>query len=191
MKKLLIAFIILLFLSCARWKDPPELPKKTVLTITISCVGNADSYNGSYFILFDNDNDISDGPYINLETNELINATYYVGLKDNIFRIGQISSAGEPLSTASVGENKIIVQIATSYFGNVERLQINVATFDKNGNIIDTLDKNGEVRDAYISYDIVSGSLLAGADGKDKEGDTTEENKHLDIKEVKIEKSVI
>lgn len=197
-KKIAIIFILLLSSSCARWNEPTiPLPKRTILTITASFVGNVNSTDGSYFIIFDNDNDVDgvDGPYIDVNTNRWINTTHYIKLKNGRFYFGTMPPSveeppkEEPFIAEPESGNKIIIQIDIStYFGNIQCLQINVVTLDKDNNVIDMLDENKEIRNAYISYNI---SEQFPTLTLDNENDAVGEGfKHLNIKEVRIEKSI-
>jgi hypothetical protein len=173
---IIIFSIILLVSGCARWPDGPEPePGETdyQLEIAVEVEGKIDSTEGIYYIVFDADNDSTDGPDNDL--NFWDDDYYYIKLKNGFFYFVQVKDDVEStFYEGSFSGNKLQATIALSDLENPSSVDINVLTTDSDNNTYDSLD----------SYFSISTDLGSKPTINDQEGDSGDGGVDFDIVKV-------
>jgi hypothetical protein len=164
---LIIFSVILLVSGCARWPDGPEPePGETdyQLEIAVEVEGKIDSTEGIYYIVFDADNDSTDGPDNDLSFWN--DDYYYIKLKNGFFYFVQVKDDVEStFYEGSFSGNKLQATIALSDLGDPESIDINVVTTDSDNYTYDSLDSYFSISTDFGSYKDIPDSEGDSGDG--------------------------
>jgi len=163
---LVIVGIIAIFSGCARGPiGPGETNYQLKITVEVAGKINTTFNEGIYYIVFDADNDSTDGPAGDLN---LWGDYYYIKLENGFFYFVQLKDGVE--STLNGGSfsfdgNQLQATIALSDLGDpksIDIIDINVVTTDSDNSTYDSLD----------NYFPISTDLGSSEDIPDSEGDS-------------------
>ena len=182
---LLMIVIMAVVSGCVRYPgEPGHEPGETnyQLKITVEVAGeiNTNTDEGIYYIVFDADNDSTDGPEGDLN---LWGDYYYIKLENGFFYFVQVKDGVE--STLNGGSfsfdgNQLQATIALSDLGDpksIDIIDINVVTTDSDNSTYDSLD----------NYFSISTDLGSSEDIPDSEGDSGDGGADFDLVKVTAE----